>query len=178
MTLRHSALLLLPLLFASCQSMAEGVVSLEGRAIVFADTSVDDFDTATNFDEEDVDVSAYGAQAALMTPIVDGVLALDWREYQDESTPELNVGARRRLFEIGPVHPYVEANLRYGFDLETGQTSDGYFGWNAGIGALIDLSEHLFFNARLMYETAGIDLPAGTEDVDGVIGTLGFGLKF
>ena len=169
---------LLPFLLVACQSTSEGVFSLEGRAIVYDDTTVDDVDAATTFDEEDVDVSAYGVQAALMTPIVDGLASIDWREYERETTPELNVGARRRFFEVGPIHPFVEGNLRYGIDLDTGQTSDDYFGWNAGVGTLIDVTEDLFLNLRVMYEAADIDLPAGSETVDGVIATVGIGLAF
>lgn len=171
-------LLAVPFLFASCQSMSEGLISLEGRAMVYNDSTVDDFDAATSFDQKDVDVTAYGVQGALMTPIVDGVVSLDWRDYEGETTPELDVGLRRRILEIGPVHPYVEANFRYGFDLDTGMTSDDFTGWNAGAGALIDLTDNLFLNLRLIYESASIKIGNGNTDIDGVAGTVGFGVTF
>jgi|GEM_PF-1835466 len=172
--------LLLPLLstvlLASCQSMSEGVVGLEARAIVLDDTSVDDFGSAPSFDEEDLDVSAYGVQASLATPIVDLLGSVDVREYESEDTPEANLGVRRRLLELGPFHPFVEANLRYGFDLDTGATSDGYFGWNAGAGVLVDLSDHVFLNVRLMYETAELEVLGDEVTADGVIATVGLGI--
>lgn len=172
------SLVLVSLLATACQSMSEGVLSLEGRAIVYHDTSVDDVDAATSFDESDVDVSGYGGQAAFMTPIVDVVGGVEWREFQDEDVPELSIGLRRRFFELWKLHPYIEANLRYGSDLDTGVDEDDYTGWNAGLGALLDVTDRLFLNARLMYEVTPIDLPSGETDIDGVIGTLGVGLAF
>lgn len=165
-------------LTASCQSMSEGVLSVEARAIVYDDSTVDDFDAATSFDEEDVDVSGFGAQAAFMTPLLDILGGLDQREYQDEDAPELNLGLRRRVLEFWRLHPYIEGNARYGFGLDDGVDEDDYAGWNAGVGALVDLTDHLFINARLIYETTTIDLPDGDTDIDGVIGTLGLGYSF
>lgn len=176
MTPRACPVLLLALL-ASCQSMKEGVFTVEGRAIVYDDTSADDFDAATSFDEEDVDVSAYGAQAALMTPLVDVLAGVDLREFEDEDAPELSLGARRRFLEVLRLHPYVEGNLRYGLDLDNGVEKEDYAGWNLGVGVLVDLTDALFVNVRLLYESTSIDLPGDDATVDGVIGTLGIGVS-
>lgn len=165
-------------LAASCQSMSEGVLAVEGHAIVYDDTSVDDFDAATSFDEEDVDTTGYGAQAAFMTPIFDILGGVDFREYQDEDSPELSLGLRRRMFEIWRLHPFIEGNLRYGTGLDNGIDEEEYAGWNLGLGALLDLTDHIFLDARLLYETIEIDLPGSETDLDGVIGTLGAGFRF
>jgi hypothetical protein len=106
-------------LVASCQSM-DGLLSVEGRAVVYDDNSVDDFDAATSFDEEDVDVSGYGAQAAFKTPILDVLGGVEWREYQDEDSPELQLGVRRRVFDIWRLPPFIEGNLRFGTGLDNG----------------------------------------------------------
>jgi hypothetical protein len=47
---------LVSLLATACQSMSGGVFSVEGRAIVYDDTSVDsdDIDSSTSFDERTV----------------------------------------------------------------------------------------------------------------------------
>jgi len=164
-------------LVTSCQSM-DGLLSLEARAVVYDDNSVDDFDAATSFDEEDVDVSGYGAQAAFKTPILDVLGGVEFREYQDEDSPELQLGLRRRMFEIWRLHPYLEGNLRYGTGLDNGVDEEDYAGWNAGLGALLDVTDHIFLNARLVYESTEIELPGGDTDLDGVIGTLGVGWGF
>lgn len=176
--LRFASVFALAVLAAGCQSMSEGVLAVEGHAIVYNDTSVDDFDAATSFDEEDVDTSGYGAQAAFMTPIFDILGGVDFREYQDEDSPELSLGLRRRIFEIWRLHPFVEGNLRYGTGLDNGIDEEDYAGFNLGIGALLDLTDHIFLDARLLYETIEIDLPGGNTDLDGVIGTLGAGFRF
>jgi hypothetical protein len=165
-------------LAASCQSMSEGVLGLEARAIVYDDNTVDDFDAATSFDEEDVDVSGFGGHAAFNTPILDILGGIDMREYQDEDAPEASLGLRRRMFEFWRLHPFIEGNARYGFGLDDGVDEDDYTGWNAGVGALLDLTDHLYVNARLVYEMTTIDLPDGDTDIDGVIGTLGLGFHF
>lgn len=166
-------LIALPLVAASCQSMSEGILSVEGRAIVLDDQSADTpFDGVT---EDDVEVKAYGAQAALSTPIVDVLAGVDFREFEDEDATELTLGARRRFFELPRLHPYVEGNLRFSIDeLETADAGeDNYFGWNAGAGILFDLTDSLFLNFRAMYETTDID----GNDVDGLIGTVGIGFS-
>ncbi len=171
---------LVSLLATACQSMSEGVLAVEGRAIVYNDTSVDpdDIDSSTSFDEEDVDTSGYGGQVAFMTPIVDFVGGIDWREFQDEQVTELSLGLRRRVLEFWRLHPYIEANIREGSGLDTGDDETDYTGWNAGIGAILDVTENLFVNFRLMYEVTPIDLPNGETDIDGIIGTLGVGFSF
>ena len=55
--------------------------------------------------------------------------------------------------------------------------SDDYFGYNAGFGALVHLSDSYFLNFRAMYDFTSVDLSTGSEDIDGVIGTVGIGLK-
>ena len=46
------------------------------------------------------------------------------------------------------------------------------------LGALIDLGDSLFLNARVMYDTTSIDNGIDDIDVDGLIGTIGIGVKF
>ena len=159
-------------LLPSCQSMSEGILGLEGRAIIFDDQSLD------NVTSDDIDVASYGAQLSLNTPIVDVLASLDMREYGDEDTPELQFGARRRFLELWKVHPFVEANLRYGIDLDTGQVSDGYFGYNFGGGVLVDLTDHMFLTARVLWETADLEYPGGSVSADGVVGMIGVGVHF
>ncbi len=174
--LRFAASFALVALGASCQSMSEGVFSLEGRAIVLDDTEADeDFG---GVGEDEVDVSGYGVAGAFSTPVVDLLAAIEVREFEDEDTPELALGVRRRFLEIGPFHPFVEGNLRYGDGLDNGVDEESYTGWNAGVGALFDLGDRFFLSARLMYELTPIDTPTGDVDVDGLVGTLGFGIKF
>lgn len=171
--------LLAALLLPACQSMSAGVLALEGRAIVIDDASLDESDLGSAFQEEDVDVTGYGAQLALMTPIVDLLAAVDKRDYEDADSTELSLGARRRVLEIWRFHPYVEGNLRYAIDLDTGDVGDDYFGWNLGAGTLFDLTDTLFLNVRVMYETLSIDLPANSGvDLDGIVATVGLGVAF
>ena len=166
----------LPLLLAlaagvsvSCQSMSEGVFALEARATVLDDQSTD---------IEDVDVSTYGAQLALNTPIFDILGAVDFREYGDGDTPELSVGVRRRFLELWRVHPFIEGNLRYGLDLDTGTVSDDYVGYNLGGGVIFDLTDHIFLTARLLYENAELSTGSGDVTADGWVGMLGVGIHF
>lgn len=166
-------LLGLTLLATGCQSMSEGILSIEGRAIVLDDQTADTpFEGVTT---DDVDVEAYGAHVALSTPIVDLLGGVDFREFGDEDATELTLGARRRFLEVLRFHPYVEANMRFSIDeLETADADgDNYFGWNAGGGFLLDLTESLFLNFRVVYETTDVD----GNDIDGLLGTVGIGFS-
>ncbi|MEL6430766.1 MAG: hypothetical protein AAFU73_16960 [Planctomycetota bacterium] len=158
----------------SCQLVPSEFVSVEARAIV-----VDDAEgRLSNLTEDDVELTGYGAHLAVMTSVVDVVGGIDQREFEDSDTPELNVGLRKRLFDVAIVQGYVEGVLRYGFDLDTQDVSEDYFGYSAGFGALIDLGESLFLNARVMYDSTSIDVGPEDVDVDGLIGTIGIGLRF
>ncbi len=161
----------LSLLAASCQT---NLLSLEARGIVVDDADGD----LGGLGEEDIDLSGFGLHAALMSPIVDVVVGIDQREYENSDTPELDLGLRKRLIDIWLLAAYIEANLRYGFDLDTGDVSEDYFGYSAGFGALVDLNESLFLNFRVMYDTTEIDSGIRDVDVDGLIGTVGIGIKF
>ena len=97
---------------------------------------------------------------------------------RDRDSPELDIGLRKRLFGIWKLQPYIEANWRYGFDLDTQTRSEDYFGYNVGVGALIDINGTYFLNFRAMYDNTSIDVTNGDVDVEGVIGTVGIGLKF
>ena len=117
-----------------------------------------------------------------MTPIFDVLGGLDFREYDeavaapgvDDDTPELVVGLRRRIFELWRLHPYLEGNLRYGADVTD---FDEYFGWALGGGAMVDLTDRLFVNLRVMYESTPVDAGGTNRDVEALIGTLGVGLS-
>ena len=172
-----SLVALLLSLLASCQSTGDGFFAIEGRALVYEDTSFDASDPSTSFGEENVDVTAYGVAASFNTPIVDVVGAVDWREYESEGTPELTVGLRRRVLEFWRVHPFIEANLRYGLDLDNGVESDDYFGYNVGIGGLVDITDSFFGSVRLMYESADISFPSEDVTADGIVGMIGFGVR-
>lgn len=156
---------------ASCQSMSTGVLSLEARALVLDDAEIDDVGNGS-----DVDIEGYGLHAAFMTPIVDLLGGVEQRTFGDEDAPELVLGVRRRFLEIWRVHPFVEANVRYGFETDT--VTDDYFGWQIGFGALLDLTDHFFLNARVMYDTTSVETGSGSSDVDGLVGTLGIGYSF
>ncbi len=159
---------------ASCQSMSTGVLSLEARALVLDDSEIDDVGNGS-----DVDVEGYGLHAAFMTPIVDLLGGVEQRTFEDEDSPELVLGVRRRFLEIWRVHPFVEGNVRYGLDLDNGDTSEDYFGWQIGFGALLDITDHLFLNARVMWDTTSVDTAGGgSTDVEGVVGTIGIGYAF
>ncbi len=168
----------------SCQSMSEGVLTVEGRALVLDDAEIDAIQNGSFNTDTDVDLKGYGAHVALMTPIVDILGGVDWREYGDADTPEIVLGVRRRIFELWRLHPYIEGNLRYGTDLEFSSAtaastiSEDYTSWAAGVGAIVDLSSSWFVNVRLMYENTPIETPAGEVDVDGLVGTLGLGISF
>ena len=163
---------------ASCQSMSTGVLSLEARALVLNDSEVKDIQNGSGGDA-DVDVEGYGLHAAFMTPIVDLLGGVEQRKFEDEDSPELILGVRRRFLEIWRVHPFVEGNVRYGLDLDNGQTSEDYFGWQIGFGALLDITDHLFLNARVMWDTTSVDVAGGgSTDVEGMVGTIGIGYSF
>ncbi len=162
---------------ASCQSMSTGILSLEARALVLDDSEVKGIQNGSG--DNSVDVEGYGLHAAFMTPIVDLLGGVEQRKFADEDAPELVLGVRRRFLEIWRVHPFVEGNVRYGFDLDNGQTSEDYFGWQIGLGALVDITDHLFLNARVMWDTTSVDNPGGgSNDVEGAIGTIGIGYSF
>lgn len=158
----------------SCQLIPSDIVSVEARAIVIDDAEGD----LSGLGEDDVELTGYGAHVAVMTGLVDIVGGIDQREFEDSDTPELNVGLRKRLFGLWLLEGYVEGLLRYGFDLDTQTVSEDYFGYSAGFGALIDLGDSLFLNARVMYDTTSIDNGVDDIDVDGLIGTIGIGVKF
>ena len=170
--------LFLPLL-AACQSF-EGPLSVEARAIVLDDQEVDATAPGSTFDDEDLDVSGYGVEVAVWTPVVDVIGGVDIRELGDEETPELRLGLRRRFLEVSRLHPYVAADLRYGVDLDTGIDDTEYVGLGLGLGLLLDLTDHWFVDARLAYETTIDDPELGDEDarIDGLLGTLGLGYSF
>lgn len=161
-------------LLALCASCQTNLITLEARGIVIDDAEGD----LEGVTEEDVDLTGFGLHAALLSPIVDVVVGIDQREYEDSDTPELDVGLRKRLLSLWLLSAYIEANLRYGFDLDTGTASDDYFGYSAGFGALVDLNESLFLNFRVMYDTTDIEGGVRDIDVDGLIGTVGIGIKF
>lgn len=165
-------------LVTSCQSMSEGILTFEARAILIDDTSIDTDDIGASFMEEDVDLTGYGGHVALMTPILDIVGGVDYREYESSDTPEIVLGVRRRFLEFWRLHPFVEGNLRYGTDVDASTLSEDYTAWAVGIGAMLDLTSNLFLNVRVMYETTPIETPAGEVDVEGVLGTVGIGLSF
>ena len=167
-------------LFSACQSMSEGILAVEARAVVYEDSEIDDFDAATEFGEEDLDLSGYGLEAAFMTPIVDFIGGIDQREYEDEKATEARLGLRRRILEFWRLHPYIAADLRYGIDLDTGTDEVDYTGWDAGIGALLDLTDHLFLDFRLVYEETGDDIEIGDEEtsIGGIVGSVGLGWSF
>ncbi|HSG91205.1 MAG TPA: hypothetical protein VLA56_18450 [Pseudomonadales bacterium] len=173
----NPALLSCLFILGSCQSMSSGVLSLEARALVLDDVEIDSAQSGSSFDSDDVDIEGYGVHAALMTPIFDVLGGLERREFESEDAPELVVGLRRRFLEIWRFHPYVEGNLRYGFDLDNGVTEDDYFGWQVGVGTLFDLTDTLFLNVRLMHESTDVEQASGgSTDVDGLVGTIGIGL--
>ncbi|MEM9382600.1 MAG: hypothetical protein AAGB93_21790 [Planctomycetota bacterium] len=163
---------------ASCQSMGAGVLSLEARALVLDDAEIDQGSQNGGVNSTDIDVEGYGVHAAVMTPIIDVLGGLEQREYGNDDTPELVLGVRRRFLEVWRLRPFVEGNVRYGFELDTGEASEDYFGWQVGLGLILDLTDHLFLNARLMYDRADIDTGSGSTDVDGLVGTLGIGWAF
>lgn len=157
----------------SCQVIPSDFLSLEARAIV-----VDDAEgSLSDITEEDADLSGYGLHAAIMTGLVDVVGGIERRDFEDSDATELVVGLRKRLFGLWRLDTYIEANLRYGFELDTGDVSEDYFGWNAGFGALVDLTDTIFLNFRVMYDTTDLDVSSGSVDVDGLIGTIGIGVK-
>ena len=160
-------------LLSSCQSMSEGFLSLEARAIVLEDTELDAVDAATSFDEEDIDVTGFGLHAAVGTPIVDVLAGIDRREYADEETEELSLGVRRRILDLWLLHPYIEANLRYALDLDNGVNTDDELGYSAGLGTTVELNDSFHLNLRLMYETLDVELTTGSTDADGLVGTVG-----
>lgn len=162
------------LLLPSCQLAPDDILSVEVRAIVIDDAE----GNLSGIGEDDVDLSGYGAHLAVMTGLVDIVGGIDQREFEDSDTPELNVGLRKRLLGLWLVEGYVEGLLRYGVDLDTQAVSEDYFGYSAGFGALIDLGDSLFLNARIMYDSTSIDVGIDDVDVDGLIGTIGIGVKF
>lgn len=166
--------------FPACQSMSEGILAVEARAILYEDSQIDDFDAASNFGDDNVDLTGYGIEAAFMTPILDFIGGIDQREYEDEKATELRLGLRRRFLELWRVHPYIAADLRYGFDLDTGTDEADFTGWDAGIGALLDVTDHFFLDFRLVYEATGDDIDVAGEDtsIDGVVGTFGLGWSF
>ncbi len=146
-------------LLASCQSMSEGVLSLEARALALEDA--------------DEDLGGYGGHVALNTPIVDILVGADHREIGTLDATEGTLGLRRRFLEIWKLRPFVEANQLIGLDL-----FDDVSGWSAGGGALLHLNDHLFMNFRVMYEersTSGLFVES--SQVDGVVGTVGIGLS-
>ncbi|QDV06247.1 hypothetical protein Poly30_17540 [Planctomycetes bacterium Poly30] len=158
----------------SCQVIPSDILSVEARAIVVNDAEAD----LSGLGEEDVDLTGYGVHAAFMTGIVDVVAGIDQREFESSDTPELDLGLRKRLISLWKLQAYVEANLRYGFDLETRNVSEDYFGYNAGFGALVDLNDSMFLNFRVMYDTTSVDAGPTDVDIDGLIGTVGLGFKF
>ena len=160
-------------LLHACQAIPSDFLSVEARAIVVDDATGD----LGGIGKEDVDLTGYGVHAAFMTGIVDVVAGVDQREFESSDTPELDLGLRKRLIGLWKLQAYVEANLRYGFDLKTRNVSDDYFGYNMGFGALIDLNESMFLNFRVMYDTTSVDVGSGNVDVDGLIGTVGLGFK-
>ena len=166
---------LLPL--AACQSMSEGFFAFSGYAVVYEDTEVDDIDAATDFDDEDVDLKGYGGQVAFMTPIVDFLGAVEVRDYDGAEAKEAKLGLRRRIFEIWRLHPYIVGDARFGFDLDTGVEESDYTGWDLGLGGLLDVTDHLFLDFKLVYEQTGddIELPSESTAIDGIVGTVGVG---
>jgi hypothetical protein len=169
------SLLLCTLALGSCQSMSEGVISLEARANVLNDAEIQDGPS----DGESIDAESYGVHAALMTPIIDLLGGLDQKTFGSEDNPELMLGVRRRFFEIWRLHPFLEGNVRYGTGLDNGVDDEDYFGWQAGGGVLLDLTDHLFLSARVMYETTELEQSGGdTVGADGLIGTIGLGFAF
>ena len=112
------------LLLASCQSMSEGVLAFEARAVVIDDADIDDVENGSAFEEENIDISSYGVHAALKTPVVDLLVGVDDREFGKESSAELVLGVRRRFLEIWKLHPYLEADYRHGFDLDLTYITD------------------------------------------------------
>lgn len=171
--MKSLALLLLAAAASSCTLIPTDIVSVEARAIVVDDAEGD----LDGLGEADIDLTGYGLHVALMTPVVDVVAGIDQREFESSDTPELDLGLRKRLIDVWKLHLYIEANLRYGFDLDTGAVSEDYFGYAAGFGALFDVTETLFINARIMYDTTDIDTGITDVDVDGLIGTIGIGFK-
>lgn len=165
------------LLLASCQSMSEGVLAFEARAVVIDDADIDTTDPGSVFDDENIELSGYGLHAALKTPVVDLLVGVDDREFGREDSAELVLGVRRRFLEIWKLHPFIEADYRHGFDLDNGVDSETYDGWAAGAGALLHLTDSVFLNFRLMYESTSIQLPSVSADVDGVTGTIGLGFS-
>ena len=165
------------LLLASCQSMSEGTLAFEARAVVIDDADIDEVESGSAFDEENIELSGYGIHAALKTPVVDFLVGVDDREFGREDSAELVLGVRRRFLEIWKLHPYVEADYRHGFNLDNGVEEETYDGWAAGGGALLNLTYSLFLNFRLMYESTSIDLPTTSATVDGVTGTVGIGFS-
>ena len=162
---------------AACQSMSEGFFAFEAYGVVYENTEIDDTDAGTDFDDEDVDLSGYGGQVAFMTPIIDFLGSVEVREYESEEAKEAKLGLRRRFLEIWRLHPYIVGDARFGFDLDTGIEESDYTGWDLGLGALLDLTDHLFLDAKLVYEQTGDDIELPSEDtaIDGVVGTLGIG---
>ena len=158
---------------ASCQVLPANFLSLEARAIV-----VDDADgRLSGLDVDDIDLSGYGVHAALMTGIVDVVAGIEQREFEDSDTPELDIGLRKRIFGLWKLETFIEANLRYGIDLDTQTRSDDYFGYNVGFGALLHINNTYFLNFRAMYDSTSVDVASGSVDVEGLIGTVGIGVK-
>lgn len=164
---------------AACQSMSEGFFAFSGYGVIYEDTEIDDTEAGTEFDEEDVELKGYGGQVAFMTPIVDFLGAVEVREYEGEDAKEGKLGLRRRILEFWRLHPYIVGDARFGFDLDTGIEESDYTGWDLGLGALLDVTEHLFLDFKLVYEQTGddIELPSETTSLDGIVGTLGIGFS-
>ncbi len=158
---------------ASCQAIPSDFLSIEARALVIDDAEGD----LAGLGEEDVDLTGYGVHAAFMTGIVDVVAGIDQREFETSDTPELDLGLRKRLIGIWKLDTYIEANWRYGVDLEAGTKSEDYFGYNVGFGALVDIDGTYFLNFRAMYDSTSVDVSSGSVDVEGLIGTVGIGIK-
>jgi hypothetical protein len=171
--------LLSVLLLGSCQAMSEGFFSFTGYGIVYEDSQIDDSDSGSSFDEEDIDLRGYGGQVAFLTPIVDFTGAVETRDYENEGATEAKLGLRRRILEFWRMHPYLCADARFGFDLDTGVEESDYTGWDAGIGSLLNVTDHFFFDFKLVYEQTGedIELPSEETGLDGLVGTVGLGFS-
>lgn len=170
--------LALPALLGSCQTMSAGLIGIEARAMVLDDAEIDDVqDGGTDYTDADVDLEGYGVHAMIMTPVLDVIGGVDQRDYENDDAQELTLGLRKRVFEIWRLHPYIEASYRYGFDLDTGQKSEDYTGYVYGAGVLVDLSDALFLNLRVVQDVTTVETGTGDKDIDGLVGTVGIGLR-
>ena len=165
-------------LVSSCSTVPPRTVSVEARGavyssdvfeailLVFGGGNSDPTSTSTkggsgngsnyynSYSWSNENHESYGLRAALSSDVFDIVVGVDEHWFDDRGSRELSIGLRKRFDKNSESSgSYAQILARHGEDIRTDSGQQDYDGFSIGIGKIVPIDDHWFFDVSLEFES-------------------------